>query len=212
MRERKKSGAYEYPLAINKFFISYTIGEYVIVKPAYASKLPAALVITLNWIYKSSCRHATPAGSSYPSSVLFSLLHTWYWNPTESRFLGSRLPRLSLNIRINLLFSGQDREFSFHDTILSLSLYTFFLLILSFCVFFFSSSSSSTSSSPTDRCERNYITSPWNFFFNYPYFFESRISERFSFFNDVYHYRCFFWWKEERKLLKVTGVFHDLLF
>ena len=136
MRERKKSGAYEYPLAINKFFISYTIGEYVIVKPAYASKLPAALVITLNWIYKSSCRHATPAGSSYPSSVLFSLLHTWYWNPTESRFLGSRLPRLSLNIRINLLFSGQDREFSFHDTILSLSLYTFFLLILSFCVFF----------------------------------------------------------------------------
>lgn len=83
-----------------------------------------------------------------------------------------------------------------HDT-LSLSLYTFFLLILSFCVFFFSSSSSSTSSSPTDRCERNYITSPWNFFFNYPYFFESRISERFSFFNDVYHYRCFFW--KERK-------------
>lgn len=110
---RKKSGAYEYPLAINKFFISYTIGEYVIVKVAYASKLPAALVITLNWIYKSSCRHATPAGSSYPSSVLFSLLHTWYWNPTESRFLASRLPRLSLNIRINLLFSGQDREFFF---------------------------------------------------------------------------------------------------
>lgn len=132
-RDKKKSGAYEYPLAINKFFISYTIGEYVIVKPAYASKLPAALVITLNWIYKSSCRHATPAGSSsYPSSgVLFSLLHTWYWNPTESRFLASRLPRLSLNIRINLLFSGQDREFSFHDAILF-----FFLLILSFCVSF----------------------------------------------------------------------------
>lgn len=135
----------------------------MIVKPAYASKLPAALVITLNWIYKSSCRHATPAGSSsYPSSgVLFSLLHTWYWNPTESRFLASRLPRLSLNIRINLLFSGQDREFSFHDAILFFFPFNSILL----CIFFLLLS-------PRPR----EIILPLRgifFLFNYPYFFES---------------------------------------